>query len=168
MNLLVPADGRHGTVEQIEIFAHFLGHRLEAARADHLQPRMHRAKNADLAFHQLRRGTHLQRIELPEFARMKIQRPRDVALPDANLPYGKLVYVKKHGLFRTFKRKAIIRRSPVMSRKAAPNRAAMTRIGQLAVWHGRLQFAEELRRRSRVSPIHSRCWRRRNWSVIPA
>ena len=109
LEFFVPGDRGHGPVEKVEIAADFLDHRVQAARADQLDPRVQVADDADLAFHQLRRGADFQRLHLPEFAGMEIQRPRGVAFPDAGFPYGEFVHIQKHEFPRVFSsRKAII------------------------------------------------------------
>src|SRR5487761_1604041 len=70
---LIPADRRHGAVEQVEILADFLDHGLQAPGAN-----------------------QFQRRDLVKIAGMEIERSRSVILPDANLPRGEFVYVEKH------------------------------------------------------------------------
>src|SRR5487761_288392 len=93
---LIPADRRHGAVEQVEILADFLDHGLQAPGANQFQPRVERAIDPDLIVDKLRRCANIQRLDLVKIAGMEIERSRSVILPDANLPRGEFVYVEKH------------------------------------------------------------------------
>src|SRR5262249_6095968 len=96
MHFLFARDRSHGAVQQVEIAADLFDHCVEAASAYQLDARVQVPVNPNLTVDQLRRRPHLQRLNLPELARMEIERPRRVALPDARLAYREFVNVKKH------------------------------------------------------------------------
>ena len=85
VDFVVLRDRGHGAVEEIEIAADLLDHRVQAARANQLDARVQVAVDADLPFDKFRRCTNFQGFDLPEFAGMKIERSRGIAFPDADL-----------------------------------------------------------------------------------
>src|SRR5215470_6036172 len=72
-------------VKQVKRTAHFLGDRFQAARADQFHLGFEVALDADLAFQQLRRGVHFQRLNLLDFCRMEVNAARRIRLVDAEL-----------------------------------------------------------------------------------
>jgi hypothetical protein len=93
---VVGGDGSHGLVVQIEIAADFFDDGVQAAGADHFDPGVQVAIDADLAFDELGGRADLERFNLMEFSRMKIERTGKITLPDAGFSDGEFVYVQKH------------------------------------------------------------------------
>ena len=94
--LLVPADRAHRPVEEVEIAADLLDDRLQAAGADHFEPRVQFARDTNLPFHQFSRGANFQRVDLAKVVGMVIDRAGSVALAQPDLSYREFFNVEEH------------------------------------------------------------------------
>src|SRR6266478_1592070 len=115
-NLFLPGYGLHGPVIEIEVAAHLLDYRLQAARTGNLHASMQFAGNTNLAVHHFRGCPNFERIGLAKVARMIIDRARRVTLVQTQLMQRQFFDIEEHtGNLR--ERKVIIRCTRAMSRK---------------------------------------------------
>jgi len=85
--------GRKRLVEEVKFAGNILVDGLQASGADHFEAGMQLAGDADLAFDELGRRAHLERLRLAEVAGTVVNRAGGIALPDANLADCQLFYV---------------------------------------------------------------------------
>src|SRR6266446_7698057 len=115
-NLFLPGYGLHGPVIEIEVAAHLLDYRLQAARTGNLHASMQFAGNTDLAVHHFRGCPKFERIGLAKVARMIIDRARRVTLVQTQLMQRQFFDIEEHtGNLR--ERKVIIRCTRALSTK---------------------------------------------------
>src|SRR5207302_3521957 len=83
-------------IKEVKRPAYLFHDRFKAARAHQLDLCFEGTIDTNLAFQQLRRGRHFQRLDLLDLRGMKIDAARGVSLPDAQLVNRQFLNVKEH------------------------------------------------------------------------
>src|SRR6266446_6274600 len=87
---------RKRRIKEVKRPANLFHYRFQAPRTHQFDLRLEVSFDTNLPFQQLRRGCHFHRLELLDLRRMKIDAPRTIRLPDAQLVDGQFLNVKEH------------------------------------------------------------------------